>query len=71
MGSAYAQDVVENKSISTDNSNRQDFTDDDLSLTITDSATLTRTGQFAIDIKTFNNATVTVDLWLHCNVNVT
>ena len=53
MGSAYAQDVEENKSISTDNNNRQDFTDNDLSLTITDSATLTRTGQFAIDIKTF------------------
>ena len=61
MGSAYADEVEGDVSISTDNPNRQDFNENDASLTITDSATLTRDGQFAIDIKNFNNATVTVN----------
>ncbi|MDA9136750.1 hypothetical protein N9J29_01345 [Candidatus Pelagibacter sp.] len=61
MGSAYAQDVTENKTISTDNNSQQNFAGNDLSLTITDSATLTRDGHQGIHIKSFSNATVTVN----------
>ena len=62
MGSAYAEDVSGDADpISTDNNNQQVFTANDTSLTITNSATLTRTGQNGININAKNNGTVTVD----------
>jgi len=57
--------AVENRlgdtTISTDNDHQQLFTQDATSLTITNSATLTRDGQHGINIKTFDNGTVAVD----------
>ena len=47
--------------ISTDNNNQQLFTANDTSLTITNSATLTRTGQHGIHVNGKNNGTITVD----------
>ena len=47
--------------ISTNNSNQQLFTANDTSLTITNSATLTRTGQHGIHVNEKNNGTITVD----------
>ena len=62
MGSAYAEDVSGDADpISTDNNNQQVFTANDTSLTITNSATLTRTGQNGININAKTNGTVTVD----------
>ena len=53
MGSAYAEDVSGDADpINTDNNNQQVFTTNDTSLTITNSATLTRTGQNGININT-------------------
>ncbi|MDC3383192.1 hypothetical protein OAW21_01010 [Candidatus Pelagibacter ubique] len=62
MGSAYAEDVSGDADpISTDNNNQQVFTTNATSLTITNSATLTSTGQNIININTKTNGTVTVD----------
>ena len=47
--------------IRTDNNNQQLFTADDTSLTITNSATLTRTGQHGIHVNGKDNGTITVD----------
>ena len=47
--------------ISTNNNNQQLFTANDTSLTITNSATLTRTGQHGIHVNEKNNGTITVD----------
>jgi len=56
MGSAYAEDVSGDADpISTDNNNQQVFTTNATSLTITNSATLTRTGQNGININAKNN----------------
>ena len=61
MGSAYAEDVSGDVSISVDNNNQQVFTEDGTSLTITNSATLTIVPQHGINIGAYNNGTVTVD----------
>ena len=61
MGSAYAEDVLGDVSISVDNNNQQVFTEDGTSLTITNSATLTIVPQHGININTKTNGTVTVD----------
>ena len=61
MGSAYAEDVLGDVSISVDNNNQQVFTEDGTSLTITNSATLTIAPQHGININTKTNGTVTVD----------
>ena len=62
MGSAYAEDVSGDADpISTNNDNQQVFRAHDTSLTITNSATLKRTGQNGININAKNNGTVTVD----------
>ena len=65
-GPAYAEhgadeEVSGDVSISVDNNHRQLFTQDGTSLTITNTATLTIDGQHGINIKEYDNRTVTVD----------